>query len=106
MKRILVPGLLGVALYFAVLGGEYSVLEVRKARAEYARETVRLEALHAVNDSLNTWAVLVERDPATVERLAREQYGMIMPGEVLYRFADEAEGGEPDAVLPNENEGR
>jgi len=93
LKRILVPGLFGIAMYFAVLGGEYSVFDVRTARAERAEETMRLEALRAVNDSLRAWADLVESDPATIERLARERLGMIHTGEVLYRFADPT--GEP-----------
>jgi len=88
MKRILVPGLFGMAAYFAVFGGEYSVFEVRDARAEVAAETARLQELRAVNDSLAARADSVETDPATIERLAREQWGMIRPGEVLYRFAE------------------
>ncbi|MBI2537005.1 MAG: septum formation initiator family protein, partial [Gemmatimonadetes bacterium] len=27
----------------------------------------------------------IERDPATQERVARELFGMIRPGEILYR---------------------
>ena len=41
-----------------------------------------MEGLRARADSL-------ENDPAAVERLAREQYGMIREGEVLYRFVEE-----------------
>ena len=88
MKRILVPGLFGMAAYFAVFGGEYSVFEVRQARAEVAAETARLQELRATNDSLAARADSVETDPATIERLARERWGMIRPGEVLYRFAE------------------
>ncbi len=95
MKRVLVPGLFGVAIYFAVLGGEYSVFDVRQARAERARETAQLEALRTQNDSLAAWADSVESHPETVERLARERFGMIKPGEVLYRFAGEREEGRP-----------
>lgn len=100
-----------MAIYFAVFGGEYSVFEVRQARAEQAREAAELEALHAVNDSLSAWADSVESHPETVERLARERFGMIKPGEVLYRFAGEGEeddpgGSEPPAETSDEKEGR
>jgi cell division protein FtsB len=94
LKRIVIPGLFGIAVYFAVLGGEYSVLEVRAAKADMAEETEHLEALRAVNDSLRAWAEMVESDPATIERLARERLGMIREGEVLYRFADPTEPDE------------
>jgi cell division protein FtsB len=90
LKRILVPGLFGIAMDFAVLGGEYSVFDTRTARAEQADGVERLEVLRAVNDSLRAWADLVEIDPAAIERLARERLGMIRTGEVLYRFADPA----------------
>lgn len=100
MKRVLVPGLFGVAIYFAVFGGEYSILEMRKARAEQARESAQLEVLLAVNDSLSAWADSVENHPETVERLARERFGMIKDGEVLYRFAGEAEDEDPELVGP------
>ena len=30
----------------------------------------------------------LESDSATLERIARERYGMIRDGEILYRFAD------------------
>lgn len=100
-----------MAIYFAVFGGEYSVLEMRQARAEQAREAAQLEVLRAVNDSLSAWADSVESHPETVERLARERFGMIKPGEVLYRFAGDGEGDEPgperpSAPTPDKREGR
>jgi hypothetical protein len=39
----------------------------------------------------------VRSDPGTLERIAREQFGMIREGERLYRFVpegDESDGGE------------
>jgi cell division protein FtsB len=112
VKRVLVPGLFGVAIYFAFFGGEYSVFEVREARREQAQEAAQLETLRAVHDSLSAWADSVESDPGTVERLARERFGMIKSGEVLYRFAEEAEGGDGvaatalEAPEANQNEGQ
>jgi cell division protein FtsB len=81
------PALIGLAAYFAVFGGEYSLLEVRQARAERAEEAERLAELNRVNDSLRAWGESLEADSATIERLARERYGMIRDGEVLYRIA-------------------
>jgi cell division protein FtsB len=39
----------------------------------------------------------LETDSATIERLARERYGMIRGGEILYRIAEPADA-EADAV--------
>jgi cell division protein FtsB len=87
LKRFILPALVGLAVYFAVFGGEYSLLEVRQARAEREDEAARLAALGRVNDSLRAWGDSLEADSATIERVARERYGMIREGEVLYRIA-------------------
>jgi len=97
VKRFILPALVGLAVYFAVFGGEYSLLEVRQARAEREEEAERLTELVRVNDSLRAWGDSLEADSATIERVARERYGMIREGEVLYRIApppDSAEGPE------------
>lgn len=88
LKRAVVPGLLLVAAYYAVFGGEYSVFEIRAARASVEVERVQLDALQADIDSLSAWADSLQTDPATIERIAREDFGMIREGETLYRFAD------------------
>lgn len=88
LKRALVPGLALVALYYAFFGGEYSVFELRATRAALEVERASLEALRLEIDSLSAWADSLENDPATIERIAREDFGMIREGETLYRFAD------------------
>lgn len=88
LKRLILPAAVGLAVYFALFGGEYSVLEVREARAERAQEADRLAELRRVNDSLRIRGDALEGDSATIERLARERYGMIRDGEVLYRITE------------------
>ncbi len=87
VRPFILSALIGIAAYFAVFGGEYSLLDVRRARAERAAEAQRLAELRRVNDSLRAWADSLEVDSATIERIARERYGMIREGEVLYRIA-------------------
>ena len=91
MKRVILPALIGLAVYFALFGGEYSVFEVRRARAERVGLEQRLMELERTNDSLRAWVEALESDSATIERLARERYGMIREGEVLYRIAEPAD---------------
>jgi cell division protein FtsB len=74
--------------YFAVFGGEYNLFDLRRVREQRAIEYERaveaakaVEALQARRDSLL-------HDSATIERVAREKYGMIRPNERLYRFTD------------------
>jgi len=88
LKRAIVPGLLLVAAYYAVFGGEYSVFELRAARASVETERADLVRLRHEIDSLEAWTDSLQSDPATIERIAREEYGMIREGETLYRFAE------------------
>jgi len=93
VRRFLLPALLGLAAYYAVFGGEYSLLELRRARAEIEIQGRELAALTRTLDSLRAWVDSLQNDSATLERLAREQFGMIREGEVLYRTAEP-----PDSV--------
>jgi cell division protein FtsB len=87
LKRAILPGLLLVAAYYAVFGGEYSWFELRDARAAVEQEEVDLAELHRQIDSLRAWADSMQIDSVTLERIARERFGMIRDGETLYRFA-------------------
>ena len=44
--------------------------------------------LKAVNDSLRQVLWMLENDLDFVEKVAREQYGMVKPGERVYRVRD------------------
>lgn len=84
----MLPTLFGLAVYYAVFGGEHSIFAVREARADIVAETAETERLRARLLSLERRAEALENDPALLERLAREEFGMIRDGEILYRFAD------------------
>jgi cell division protein FtsB len=86
IKRAIVPVLLGIAVYYAIFGGEYSVFEVRRARAALETERLQLADVQSEIDSLRAWADSLENHMPTVERIARERFGMIRDGETLYRF--------------------
>ena len=88
LGRAVVPGFFLAAVYFAVFGGEYSVFELRRARAAVEVERARLAEVSLRMDSLSARADSLENDPLTIERVAREEFGMIRDGETLYRFAD------------------
>ena len=87
LRRFLLPALLGLAVYYAVFGGEFSLLELRRARAEIEAQGRELAALNKTLDSLRAWVDSLQNDSATLERLAREKFGLIREGEVLYRLA-------------------
>jgi cell division protein FtsB len=87
--RKLLPALLGgAALYFALFGGEHGLFALRTLKRQKAREEAALEQVKAEVATLRARADSLERDPVTLETIARERYGMIRKGERLYRFTD------------------
>ena len=91
-------GVLALASYYAVFGGEYSVFELRSARAGVLEQQDNLEAVGVEIDSLRAWADSLRNDPGTIERIAREEFGMIRDGETLYRFVDTEPAGDRTTV--------
>lgn len=96
MKRLFLPCVLGLALYLAVAGGEYNVLEARRAQAELEARRVRLQAAHRQIDSLRARVDSLQHDDAMLERFARERYGFIRDGEFLYRILEPVSSASPD----------
>jgi cell division protein FtsB len=88
VKKLLLPVLLGLAVYYAVFGGEYSFLELRRTRQEMEVKNRELTQLRREVDSLRAWVDSLQNDSATLERLARERFGMIRDGEILYRLVE------------------
>ncbi len=88
MKRARLIGLGGgvALLLVAVFAGEYSTLDWLTLRSQLAEERDSVAALRASLDSLARLARALENDPATQERAAREQFGLIRNGEILYRI--------------------
>ena len=102
---ILLP-VLGVAGYFAVFGGEYSLLDLRRLARERRAQERAVQAARREVKALRARADSLARDSLALERLAREKYGLIRDGERLYRFADGATGpaaGSPRSSPPGDS---
>ena len=72
-------------LAFGVAGGEYSTWDWWQLRNDLKGEQVAIDSLEAGVDSLRTEVKLLENDSATQERVAREKFGMIRPGELMFQ---------------------
>lgn len=46
----------------------------------------RIDSLKRVNDSLKTEIELLKSNPEKIEKVAREKYGLIKPGEKIYKI--------------------
>ena len=88
MTRPMLAGIGGavVLVLVAVLAGEYSTIDWLKVRSQLGQERDSVESLRAQVDSLGRVARALENDPAAQERAAREQFGLIRNGEILYRI--------------------
>jgi cell division protein FtsB len=93
LKRSISGALFSVALYYALWGGEYTAFDLLRLGQQQKQEETRLERTRVEVDSLTALVRALESDPATIEAVARERFGMIREGEVLYRFVDVAEPG-------------
>ena len=72
--------------WVAVFGGEYSTFDWLNLRRQVAEQRQAVQQLRVTLDSLGRLAHDLETNPAAQERAAREQFGMIRNGEILYRL--------------------
>jgi cell division protein FtsB len=75
---------LGMAGY-AVEGGEYGTMDLLALRKQVRSERAALDRVRHEVDSLRREERALARDPRVQETVARELYGMIRPGEILYQ---------------------
>ena len=94
MKRYVWWGLIAVALFFAVQGGEYSTRDLYVLHSRTRTLTHDVDSLQRQVDSLGRFLRLVKGDSATQERIAREEFGMVRGDkEILYRFGEAPDTG-------------
>ncbi len=94
LSRTVFVTVLVLAGYYALFGGRYSVLEMRSAARERDQLQRQVDSLHRVNEQLTARVDSLEHDPTLLERVAREEFGMIKPGEVIYRRSTDRDTSE------------
>jgi cell division protein FtsB len=94
MKRYVWWALIALAVYFAVQGGEYSTKDLFVLQRRTGSLTRQVDSLQHQVDSLGRYLKLVKGDSATMERIAREEFGMVRgEKEILYRFGESPDSG-------------
>ncbi len=73
------------AAWFAAFGGEYGTADLGALRRRVRDERARIGQLRQEVDSLTQLLNALRSDSATQERVAREGFGMIRSGELLYQ---------------------
>ena len=92
-RRVLAGVVVAGMLALAVQGGEYSTLDLWRMRRQVGREQDAIVRLRREVDSLTRVAHALKTDSATQERAARELYGMLRPGEILYEVVPPGSAG-------------
>jgi cell division protein FtsB len=77
-----------VVLVVDALIGEKGLMQSMRARQEYLDMAASLETLRRNNAKLRDEMRRLNEDPATIESVAREQLGLIRPGEVVFILKD------------------
>ena len=93
-RSLLVIAAVVVVVALAVAGIQsYRDLQAIRARERMLLE--RLEQSRANSAALREQIELVRSDPATLERLAREELGLVRPGDVVILLPEEPVAKEP-----------
>lgn len=102
MTRARLAGIVAAAALagLAFQAGEYGTLDWLKLRRQLLDERRAVEELTTRLDSLGRLAHALETDPVAQERAAREQFGMIRKGELLYRLVPRVEADSGAAPSP------
>lgn len=78
-----------LVLVVDALIGEKGLMESMRAQRQYQELVSSLDTLRRENAGLRDDARRLKEDPATIENLAREELGLIRPGEVVFILKDE-----------------
>ena len=87
-RAVIVLAALAV-VYYAVQGGEWGTTDLFRQKTRLARVHREVDSLSHEVDSLKKYKELIQTDPVTQEKIAREEFGMVKGNkEILYRFTE------------------
>jgi cell division protein FtsB len=89
-RRLLnyVLALVTVVLVVDALVGDKGLIETIRARRQYADLAASLTALRQQNAQLRDDIRRLKEDPGTIESIARQELGLMRPGELLFVVKD------------------
>jgi cell division protein FtsB len=101
LRALIALAALGV-IVFAVQGGEWGTLDLIRQKSRLARITHEVDSLRHEVDSLKKYKQLIQTDPVTQEKIAREEFGMVKGNkEILYRYTEPDTGSrKPEQKKP------
>jgi len=96
VQKILLTALVivAVAIAGAAVVGKHGLLTYVNMKNRYEQMQRECRRLRKENERLRGEIKAWQSDPEAIEEVAREELGMIKPGEVLYKFKPEDSGVE------------
>ena len=89
-------GLVTAVLVINAVIGEGGLLSTLRARADQLRLEKATKDLRQKNATLREMVSGLSKDPTVLERIAREELGLLAPGEQLMIVADVVRQATPD----------
>lgn len=83
-----VLALVTVVLVVDALVGDKGLLESMRARRQYAEVAASLSGLRQENARLRDEIRRLNSDPSMIESIARDELGMVRPGELVFVIKD------------------
>ena len=80
-----------LAATYEFVGGDYGFYRIQNQKQQIELLKTEVRKMRADNETLRRHVTLLENDPATLEKIARERYGMARAGETVYMVYDRAE---------------
>jgi cell division protein FtsB len=75
--------LIGALILLHAIFGDSGFLQLYRTRLAYQGLVLEVESLAATNAALETEIEALRSDPLTIETLAREQLGLVSPGDLV-----------------------
>ncbi len=77
-------------LGYLILFGRSGIVDNYRLGTKLSALRAGNEELSRENESLRSEVLLLRKDPKYIERLARQELGMVKKGDLVYRYPDEA----------------
>ncbi len=84
-----------LSLLFNSLFGDMGLIQGYRQRRLLARLQQEVQTLRRVNDRLAADITDLRHDPYRIEQIAREEFGLTRPGEILFLFQEPEAGATP-----------
>ena len=99
VRRLVWPTVVSVAFVVVLFAAVFPTRTYLAQRASIARAEEQLEVLEAQNRALEERQAELN-DDAEIERLAREQYNLVRPGEEAYALLPSPASPTPSSTVP------